>query len=160
MRLRDGVRLILSLLLSVAAAEAHAEEWRGPARVVDGDTVMVNGARLRLIAMDAPEGAQNCQASDLRAYDCGREATRELERLIAGHEVTCAGEKRDRYGRVLVVCRIGDLNLNAEMVRSGWAVTYLGHDFDREEAEARAAKRGLWAGSFQRPADWRREHPR
>ena len=151
----------LSLILLVCApVPVLAEDWRGSVRVVDGDTLAISDARLRLIAIDAPEGAQTCQNAQQRDYDCGREATRELERLIGGREVRCSGDKRDRYGRALVVCFTGEINLNAAMVRSGWAVTYLGHDFERDEAEARAAKRGLWGGTFQRPADWRKDHPR
>lgn len=154
------MRWLLPLLLICAPMVAHAEAWRGLPRVVDGDTLAIGDTRLRLIAIDAPEGAQTCRDAEQLEYDCGREATRELERLIGGREVSCSGEKRDRYGRALVVCSVGGVNLNAEMVRSGWAVTYLGRDFDREEAEARQARRGLWAGEFQRPEDWRRQRAR
>ena len=148
------------LLLLCAPTAAHGEEWRGPARVVDGDTLAIGDARLRLIAIDAPEGAQTCQNAQQRDYDCGREASRELERLINGREVSCSGDKRDRFGRALVVCSVGNVNLNAEMVRSGWAVTYLGREFEREETEARGARRGLWTGEFQRPSEWRRQRAR
>lgn len=154
------MRWILPLLLICASMAAQAEDWRGAARVVDGDTLAIGDARLRLIAIDAPEGAQTCRDAQQREYDCGREATRELERLIGGQEVSCSGEKRDRYGRALVVCSVGGVNLNAEMVRSGWAVAYLGPNFERQEAEARQAGRGLWAGEFQRPEDWRRQRAR
>ena len=154
------MRSLLCLLLIAVSTAAHAESWFGAARVVDGDTLAIGDARLRLIAIDAPEGAQTCRDAQQREYDCGREASRELERLIGGREVSCSGEKRDRYGRALVVCSVGGVNLNAELVRSGWAVTYLGHDFERQEAEARQAQRGLWAGEFQRPEDWRRQRAR
>lgn len=154
------MRWLLPLLLICAPMAAQAEEWRGAARVVDGDTLAIGDARLRLIAIDAPEGAQTCQNAQQREYDCGREATRKLERLIGGREVNCSGDKRDRYGRALVVCLANGANLNAEMVRSGWAVTYLGRDFEQQEAEARQARRGLWAGEFQRPEDWRRQRAR
>jgi len=150
--------LWMALLLSLFAVTTHAEEWHGQARIVDGDTLAMGPTHFRLISMDAPEGKQKCYDPNHAEYDCGKNATRQLEKLIDGRDVTCAGGKRDRYGRSLVVCFAGDVNLNAEMVRSGWAVSYLGHDFDREEAEAREAKRGLWAGEFKRPADWRKNH--
>lgn len=154
------MRPLLYLFLMAVSTAAHAETWLGAARVVDGDTLVIGDARLRLISIDAPEGAQTCRDAQQREYDCGREATRELERLIGRREVSCSGEKRDRYGRALVICLAGAVNLNAELVRSGWAVTYLGRDFEGEEAEARKARRGMWSGEFQRPADWRRDHPR
>lgn len=158
--MRREMRLLLYLLLMAVSTVAHAETWLGAARVVDGDTLVIGATRLRLLSVDAPEGAQTCRDSQQQEYDCGREATRELERLIGGREVICSGEKRDRYGRALVVCSVGGVNLNAELVRSGWAVTYLGRDFEREEAEARKAQRGLWVGEFQRPEDWRRQRAR
>lgn len=140
------------------AVPASAVEWRGLARVIDGDTIVVAGARLRLISIDAPEGKQVCHRLDRSFYDCGFEATQALDRLIESNEVQCKGDKVDRYGRPLVVCRANGTILNAEMVRQGWAVAYLGREFENEENEARLAKRGLWSGSFQRPADWRAEH--
>jgi endonuclease YncB( thermonuclease family) len=42
------------------------------------------------------------------------------------------------------------------MVRSGWAIAWPGRDYQHEEEQARAARRGLWQGAFQRPEDWRR----
>ena len=150
------MRLVLATALILISPFAWAEEWRGSARVVDGDTVIVGGTRLRLVSLDAPEGNQTCVNAEKAQYDCGQAATQELERLIGGRQVGCAGEKRDRYGRPLVVCFVGTVNLNAALVRSGWAVSYLGRDFDAEEAEARGAKRGLWQGTFQTPREWRR----
>ncbi len=48
---------------------AQAEDWRGAARVVDGDTLAIGDARLRLIAIDAPEGEQTCRDAQQREYD-------------------------------------------------------------------------------------------
>lgn len=151
------MRLLCALVLVLASSPVRAEEWRGAARVVDGDTVIIWGTRLRLISLDAPEGRQTCRNAKQVEYDCGMSATKELERLIGGKEISCSGEKRDRYGRPLVVCMVGGLNLNAEFVRSGWAISFLGRDYEREEAEARTAKRGLWEGTFLTPQEWRRE---
>jgi endonuclease YncB( thermonuclease family) len=151
------VKLLLATILLLASSSAWAEEWQGAARVIDGDTVIIGGTRLRLISLDAPEGKQTCRDSKEVEYDCGQSASHELERLIGGREIGCSGDKRDRYGRPLVVCFAGSLNLNAELVRSGWAISFLGRDYEREEAEARTAKRGLWEGTFLTPQEWRRE---
>lgn len=152
--------IVVAGIAIVVAPPVKAGEWNGAARVVDGDTLAVGTVRLRLISIDAPEGAQFCQWADGSPYRCGDEATRALERLIGPGPVACVGDKTDRYGRPLVVCRVGNVNLNAEMVRLGWAVTYLGPEFEAEEREARDEKRGMWAGAFQRPSDWRRENKR
>jgi endonuclease YncB( thermonuclease family) len=72
--------------------------------------------------------------------------------------VTCVTQARDRYGRRLAYCRVRGMDINAQMVRDGHAVAY--GEFTREEDEARLAYRGIWAGTFERPADWRQRHPR
>jgi len=154
--------LVVALLALAYGGELFEEtlagEWAGPAQAVDGDTLVVAGARLRLIAIDAPERGQNCRDAAGRDYACGEAAARELAALIAGDDVACSGRRRDRFRRPLVVCFRGERDLNAEMVRAGWAVAYLDRRYQLQEAEARAARRGLWHGSFQRPEEWRRAH--
>jgi len=50
-------------------------------------------------------------------------------------------------------------DLGEAMVRDGWAVASEPglQDYGDPEAEARAARRGLWAGTFQMPWEWRTE---
>jgi endonuclease YncB( thermonuclease family) len=79
-----------------------------------------------------------------------------LARMIVMQTVTCTVEGRDRYRRALAVCRAGQTDLNAEMVRLGAAVAYIDPRYRHLEQEARAARRGIWAGAFERPEDWRR----
>lgn len=160
-----GGRLGLAVLLLAAALAwklwpavrpwLAAEETRGGhLHVGDGDSLALDGVRFRLLGIDAPELHQTCTRAG-EIHPCGREARDHLLRLIAGREVVCAWSHLDRYGRRLGRCRAGSTDLNAEMVRGGWAVAYGG--YEREEAEAEAAGRGLWSGDFVRPEDWRRE---
>lgn len=128
--------------------------FAGRLHVGDGDSLTLDGVRIRLLGIDAPEYGQSCALVGER-HPCGREAREHLLHLIAGRPVTCTGSRHDRYGRRLGRCRAGDTDLNAEMVRSGWALAYDGHE--REEAEARAHGRGLWSGEFVRPEDFRRD---
>ena len=135
---------------------------RGPIRVTDGDTVVIADERVRLLGMDSPEQEQPCAAGG-SDWACGVAATVALEALIDGHSVECRAPDRDRYHRWLAVCwREDGLELNAEMVRLGWALAYRpGNDpfprpeYEAEEAEARAAGRGMWRGTFIPPRDWR-----
>lgn len=127
----------------------------GSARVVDGDSLVVEGRRIRLQGIDAPELGQSCQANG-QAYDCGAAARRELVALIGRHDVECRVTRADRYGRDIAVCSAGDIELNREMVRAGWAVAYGGYQL--VEGEARADRRGVWAGEFDVPQEWRRVH--
>lgn len=143
------------LLLVLLPFPALAETWTGPVRVVDGDTLYIGQTRLRLLNVDAFETAQNCQR-DGKDYACGLEATVALSEMIRGKQVRCEGDKRDRYQRPLVHCWIGDLDLGREMVRLGWAVAEYGDEYRSEEQRAQAGRVGAWAGTFQRPREWRK----
>lgn len=127
----------------------------GSAQVADGDTLTLDHERIRLKGIDAPELHQLCRAAG-GDYACGRSARQELLRLIGDKPVTCQGWERDRYGRLLAICRAGGTELNATLVSNGWAVSY--GAYGAEEAAAKAARRGLWAGDFKRPSEWRAEH--
>lgn len=145
----------LAILFIARMDEVATQSRAGQAHVNDGDTLTIDNARLRLRGIDAPEYRQICQL-DGRGYDCGREARRALADLAEGRALICEGWERDKYMRLLVECRDGTKNVNAEMVRLGWAVSY--GDYRAEEREARSAKRGLWRGEFETPRDWRVEH--
>ncbi len=159
-RLAD-LALALAVLGAVALAAEYApylwpaETLAGRARIADGDSLVIAGARIRLEGIDAPELGQNCGRAG-GEYACGREARAALARLVAGRDVTCESRQNDRYGRALAVCAAGGVELNRAMVDAGWAVAYGGYR-DAEDA-ARRARRGLWAGDFERPQEWRRIH--
>lgn len=159
--LRDAVTaaafLIFAALIAARLDGTAPEHVAGTFHVSDGDTLSLGGTRYRLEGIDAPERMQSCGVKD-SPWRCGEAARDALRALVAEGGVECAGRSKDRYGRLLVVCRAGGRVLNAEMVRLGMAIAYGGADVDyrREEAEARAAGRGLWSGAFDRPQDWRR----
>lgn len=150
-----GLTLVLFLLLAAVVSRldrAATVRPQGSAVVNDGDTLTLAGQRIRLRGIDAPEFGQTC-TRDGASYGCGRQARRELETLIGGRTVVCEGWQRDRYGRLLAVCRAGDTDLNRRLVEDGWAVGY--GDYADAELAARRAGRGMWAGTFDRPRAWR-----
>lgn len=145
-----------------AASADMRETIDGLARVLDGDTLELAGERVRLIGIDAPEGRQLCQRGD-REWACGDDAAAALDEMIAGMEVRCDVLGRDRWGRALALCFADGVELNREMVREGWALAWYpergavpGPAYDAEQANAEAAQRGLWSGSFIEPWEWRR----
>jgi endonuclease YncB( thermonuclease family) len=149
------MKAIAILFVAFVTFPALAAEFDGRAHVIDGDTIEIEGRRLRLMGIDAPEGSQTCERQS-RTYDCGSEATRALTQIINGQSVRCEGSRQDRYGRALVICMVGRTDVGREMVYQGWAVAEFAALYDSEEASARAARRGMWQGAFQRPKDWRR----
>ena len=149
--------IILGLLILLAARLDRVEtrQTQGAAIINDGDSITLGTERIRMRGIDAPEYTQTCRKNGAD-YACGTLARQSLVRLIAGRPVTCSGWQRDRYGRLLGDCKAGGTDLNRAQVEAGWAVAF--GDYDSEEATARAAKAGIWAGTFDRPQDWRDSH--
>ena len=155
--------LLLLVLVGCAAADTGADAAGGsPApraalRVIDGDTLELDGRRIRLHGIDAPERAQRCGGRAIARWDCGRAAAAALTRL-ARAPVTCRQVDRDRYGRSVAICRSAGRDLSAAMVAQGWALAYRRYSRAHLGAEdaARRARRGLWRGAFVAPHDWRR----
>jgi endonuclease YncB( thermonuclease family) len=129
----------------------------GPARIVDGDSLVVGTVEIRLYGIDAVERYQTCMREE-RTWNCGMAATQALRDATRGREVTCRPRERDRFGRTIAVCHAGGVDLGAAMVRGGYAVAYGAYEGD--EREARDARRGIWSSRFERPADWRARNPR
>jgi endonuclease YncB( thermonuclease family) len=140
-------------------AQGSSNPIVGRASVIDGDTVEVHGIRIRLYGIDAPESGQTCSQAgeDIR---CGQQAAFALAHKIGSAPISCEQKDRDRYGRVVAVCRLGALDLNAWMVEQGWAVAYRHYssDYVSQEAKASLAKLGVWKTTFELPWEWRREH--
>ena len=143
------------LATAVPSGPVHADV-SGPARVVDGDTIEVSGSRIRLHGIDAPESGQLCCAGG-RAWQCGQQATGALKDRIDGRSVDCEERDRDRYGRIVALCRAGGSDLGAWLVAHGWALAYHRYSvaYVSDEASAKASRRGLWRGAFVAPWDWR-----
>ncbi len=152
----------LAITLCLLTVPVLAQSLAGRADVIDGDTLAIQGepTRIRLYGVDAPEGKQTCDDATGRPYLCGSRSADALASLIGRNgRVTCREEDRDRYGRVVAVCLSNGRDINTEMIRQGWAVEYKQYSdgrYSEEEDEAHRAKRGLWAGTFAKPWEWRR----
>lgn len=149
----------LSALIVFIALPALATDLSGSAHVVDGDTIEIGGTKFRLHGIDAPEMRQECRREDGSPYRCGEASTHALRVLIGSEPVRCEGNTDDCYNRLIATCYSGTVNLNAEMVRQGWALAYRHYSkaYLSAEKEAQEAKRGVWAGKFEPPWEWRRK---
>lgn len=228
-----GLSALLALFLAAllhTAGVGVSGTIAGAARAVDGDTLVINGERIRLYGIDAPESAQQCLDGGGKPYACGLVSKDALAKKIGSSPVTCRVKNTDVYGRSVSVCGltnfVGSLeDLNAWLVDNGYAVAYrllpacernppparprstdlstphapapaadplslqqscvprshmtergrcfrasaagvvvvrrqYGKEYVPHENTARAARRGVWAGRFQMPADWRKENKR
>lgn len=139
---------------------SHGEHnLTGRPSVIDGDTIDIRNTSIRLYGIDAPESGQPCGDASGKAYTCGSKAAFALADRIGQGNVSCEARDRDSYGRIVAVCFLtatGE-DVNAFLVRSGWALAYRHYSSDDvdEEDVARRAKRGLWAGAFTPPWEYR-----
>ncbi len=146
----------LTIALCLLATPVLADV-AGVASVIDGDTIVVHGQRIRLHGIDAPESRQLCR-QDRKPWQCGKDAANALARKIARRTVTCEDLGRDRYDRMIARCTVAGEDLGEWIVSQGLALAYRRYSLDyvHEEADAQAAQRGLWAGEFVKPWEWRR----
>ena len=158
--------LILALLIE-RYCSFKPEPFGSDAKIVsiDGDTLRAgDGSEYRLFGVDAPELHQTCKEANGKSWACGRAAKAKLTTLIKGGMVQCEERAKDRYGRSIAVCSAeGVPDLGQALVAQGYAIDLggaTGNPYKDEEAEAKAAKRGIWRGTFERPSDWRQAHPR
>jgi len=146
--------LLVFLLLAAAIFLRKPEEMlTGQPHVKDGDSLVINGREMRLKGLDAPEWNQTCRIN-ARDVPCGRMAADALRRWFTRGPPICTGTELDRYGRLLVTCRVNGVDVGADLVRNGIAVDY--GNYPEEEKAARHDERGIWAGTFERPDAFRR----
>ncbi len=140
------------------ATSAQAAQITGKADIVDGDTIKILGLSLRLSAIDAPEALQQCKDKSGSPWNCGRASTRALAGLLNQGEVTCSGDKKDAYKRLLVFCTVNGINVNQWMVSKGWAFAFIKYDkrYQGQQIRAESKRVGIWRGTVQKPWEWRR----
>jgi endonuclease YncB( thermonuclease family) len=158
MQLRSSLAGVVALAASLFVPGIHADETRTVlpgvvVGVVDGDTADVRLAsgmiRIRFHAIDAPESGQ----------PHGKAAKTALSDLVFGKAVEVEPYTQDRYDRLVARVWLGDVDVNAEMVKGGHAWTYRRYADDAAycayEAVARDSRRGLWRlPPEQRVAPW------
>jgi endonuclease YncB( thermonuclease family) len=161
MQMLRNALVVFAIALVTPAAGQHGPQ---PVRLSDGDSFSLGRERYRLYGIDAPELHQQCTDAQGRSWPCGTRARSELRRIIGTSPVECRTQSMDRYGRNIAVCHVAGRDLAEEMVRSGFATVIdrrgAPNPYGAAQAEARAEKRGIWAGSFDTPSDWRRSNPR
>lgn len=154
--MRRVALFILGVALSGVAAAATVTGK--VVAIADGDTLTLltsdrQQIKVRLAEIDTPE----------RRQPYGTRARQALADLAFGKQATIESREKDRYGRLIGRVRVAGVDVNRELVHRGAAWVYRQHSWDRSllavEADARAAKRGLWAlpeAERVAPWDWRK----
>ena len=152
--------------LSLSSSEY--KKIQGYAKVIDGDSIVIQNQKIRLFGIDAPEKEQQCRKVWLtisflsfnKNYPCGQLSTNKLKNKIDNKFLICEWINRDRYKRYIAECFLNKTNINAWMVRTGQAVAYKKYSkkFVAQENIAKKEKSGLWSGTFEMPWDWRKNN--
>lgn len=132
----------------------------GNAKVADGDSLTINGKRIRLFGIDAPELAQRCLDNNRKSYTCGKSARSALAMLVAGGDISCRERDIDKYERIVASCIKHNVDIAEQMVKQGWALAYRHYSEGYVPAEEEAQKNGngIWQGKFENPQEWRKAH--
>ena len=128
-------------------------------KVIDGDTIYLNGEKIRFSGIDTPEIKQTCTKNN-EIIKCGILAKELLIKIIANNKINCIREGKDRYKRTLAECFVNDLSLSSYLVKNGYAFAYRKYSkkFIADEDFARLNKLGMWSMKFEYPWDWRKNN--
>ncbi len=127
-------------------------------KVIDGDTIILKGEKIRFSGIDAPELKQICIDKGQEIF-CGVLAKKLLIEKIDNKIPTCIKDGKDFYKRILAECFIDEESLSSYLVKNGFAFAYRKYSkkFIEDEEFAKTNKLGLWSMNFQYPWDYRKE---
>ena len=144
----------------IASTEASPDtnsELRGRASAVSGSVLRVKSTEVRLVGIEAPDPAQPCFKANGKRWSCAETATQALGRLVRGRKIACELSNPDKGTVPLAHCRVGEIDIAAELVKEGHVFASEGYfrTYGSEEDAARTAKLGIWQGQNDRPSVWR-----
>ena len=127
--------------------------------ITDGDTIKIDGEKIRFSGIDAPELKQFCFKDNIK-NSCGLKAKEILEEKIGKFKITCIREGKDQYNRTLAECFVNNESLSSFLVRSGYAFAFRRYSkkFIEDENYAKSKKLGMWSMEFDYPWDWRKKN--
>ena len=128
-------------------------------KITDGDTIRINGEKIRFSGIDTPELRQMCLTQGIKT-PCGLTAKKILIDKIADNKIVCIREGKDQYKRTLAECFVNNESLSSYLVKSGYAFAYRRYSkkFIADENFARTNKIGMWSMEFDYPWDWRKKN--
>jgi endonuclease YncB( thermonuclease family) len=156
--MRNTVRTSLFTIVLACCTCAHAQTTlTGVARILDADTLVLNGERVRVQGIDSPELDQTCLDHTGSVWNCGIDARNRLVQHIGSRATSCVTNGKDVFGRWLATCSTDEGDLGAWLVREGIGMAFVRYSkkYAADEAVARSTQQGMWAGAFVAPWDWR-----
>ncbi len=141
---------------------ASAPSIAGRASVLEANILRIGGHTVRLTGIEVPDPDQRCHRAGAkrgnRGWPCGESSKEATARLVRGRDVTCMVGGKDEAGIASGSCAVGGADVAGALVRAGHAFAESGllSSYKSAEAEAKAARAGLWASAEpERPAQYR-----
>jgi endonuclease YncB( thermonuclease family) len=146
---------VLALILILTINQVKSQTIK----IVDGDTIHLNGEKIRFTGIDTPELKQSCLKEGIKDL-CGVTAKQILIDKIGNNNVECISEGKDQYKRTLAECFVNNESLSSYLVRSGYAFAYRRYSkkFVPDEDFARINKIGMWSMKFDYPWNYRKKN--
>ena len=128
-------------------------------KITDGDTIKIDGEKIRFSGIDTPELKQTCIKDGVK-NSCGIKAKQILIDKISNNKVNCITEGKDQYKRTLAECFVNSESLSSYLVKSGYAFAYRKYSkkFIKDEDYARMKKIGMWSMKFEYPWEYRKNN--
>ena len=144
---------ITSLIFFLTVDQVKSQEIK----VIDGDTIHLDGEKIRFTGIDTPELKQTCIKEGVKD-PCGVTAKMILIKKIGNNLITCNRQGKDQYKRTLAECFVNGKSLSSFLVREGYAFAYRRYSkkFIPEEDYARLNKLGMWDMKFDYPWNYRK----
>ena len=126
-------------------------------KIIDGDTIILNGEKIRFSGIDTPELKQTCMQGD-QEIKCGVNARALLIKKIGKYTPKCIIEGKDVYKRTLAECVVNGEIISKFLVRSGYAFAFRKYSkkYIKDEEFAKENKLGMWGMTFRYPWDFRK----
>ncbi len=126
-------------------------------KIIDGDTITIDGEKIRFFGIDAPEIDQECKKKG-KVIKCGLLAKKVLEDIIANNKPKCIKKGKDKYERTIAECFVNDISLSKYLVLNGYAFAYKKYSKQHvyHEKRAKILKKGLWSMNFEFPWKFRK----
>jgi len=145
------------LFFTLQTVAAYAADFSGKVQVLDGNTLKFGDTEVALWSLNAPLSDEQCVSTKGKPFPCGKTAFRTLDMLIQNRPIECdiQGDAKDKMNRPLVVCFLQGMDINEQMVLTGWAVILPDESnrYARSQYAAKKTRSGMWRSLRFKPED-------
>ena len=135
------IPMLACIPVTISAVNVDAGRLQGRPHIIDGDTVILQGRKVRLAGVDAPELDQSCNG-----WPAGEVARDYVVQLASSASMNCRPTGKHSYDRIVASCTVAGVDIALGLVSRGLAAnaSIYPPDYSAAEAGARQRKLGIW----------------